>query len=201
MQLYIDFKCPASYLALKPTLALSEQLGVPISWHAIRSYQSPLLPEKPDEEVSTRHRRVRALARQKTHQLYAQVQNLPLNFRNPPTNTDMALAALCLLGDGGDNPLPFITAAFEAYWTGDADLNDARTVAALSGAPDLQNDDDDGDGARARLEAALREAEENGIFTSPTYVVQDVVQDEVSEQIFVGREHLPWIRELLQSAK
>jgi hypothetical protein len=31
--------------------------------------------------------------------------------------------------------------------------------------------------------------------------VQDVVQDEVSEQIFFGREHLPWIRALLQSAK
>ena len=201
MQLYIDFKCPASYLALKPTLALSEQLGVPIGWHAMRSYQSPLMDEKPHEEVGQRHRRVRALARQKTHQLYAQVQNLPLNFRNPPTNTDMALAALCLLGEGGGDPLPFITAAFEAYWTGDADLNDARTVAALSGAPAFPDGDENGDGARARLEAALREAEENGIFTSPTYVVQDVVQDEVSEQIFVGREHLPWIRELLQSAK
>ena len=201
MQLYIDFKCPAAYLALHPTLTLSEQLGVPIGWHAIRSYQSLLLPEKPDEEVSTRHRRVRALARQKTHQLYANVQKLPLRFRNPPTNTDMALAALCLMGDGGGDPLPFITAAFEAYWTSDADLNDALTVAALSGAPDLQNDDDDGDGARARLEVALREAEENGIFTSPTYVVQDVVQNKVSEQVFVGREHLPWIRELLQSAK
>ena len=190
MQLYIDFKCPSSYLALRPTLALSEQLGVPIGWHPMRSYQSPLIDEKPHEEVGQRHRRVRALARQKTHQLYAQVQNLSLNFRNPPTNTDMALAALCLLGDDGSDPLPFITAAFEAYWTGDADLNDARSVAALSGAPDLQNGDDS-DGASARLEAALSEAEEKGIFTSPTYVV--------SEQIFVGREHLPWIRELLQT--
>ena len=190
MQLYIDFKCPSSYLALRPTLALSEQLGVPIGWHPMRSYQSPLMDEKPHEEVGQRHRRVRALARQKTHQLYAQVQNLSLNFRNPPTNTDMALAALCLLGDDGSDPLPFITAAFEAYWTGDADLNDARSVAALSGAPDLQNGDDS-DGASARLEAALSEAEERGIFTSPSYVV--------SEQIFVGREHLPWIRELLQT--
>ena len=201
MQLYIDFKCPAAYLALHPTLALSEQLGVPISWHPIRNTQSPLLPEKPNEEVSTRHRRVLALARQKTHQLYASVQNLPLQFRNPPTNTDMALAALCLLTERGDNPLPFIEAAFAAYWTGDADLNDARAVAALSGAPAIADGDENGDGARTGLEAALREAEENGIFTSPTYVVQDVVQDEVSEQIFVGREHLPWIRALLQSAK
>ena len=197
MQLYIDFKCPAAYLALHPTLALSEQLGVPISWHPIRNTQSLLLPEKPNEEVSTRHRRVRAVARQKTHQLYASVQNLPLQFRNPPTSTDMALAALCLLTERGDNPLPFIKAAFAAYWTGDTDLNDARAVIALSGAPAIADGDENGDGARTRLKAALREAEENGIFTSPTYVVQDVV----SEQVFVGREHLPWISELLQSTK
>ena len=197
MQLYIDFKCPAAYLALHPTLALGEQLGVPISWHPIRKYESRLLQEKPDEEVSTRHRRVRAVARQKTHQLYASVQNLPLQFRNPPTNTDMALAALCYLTERGDNPLPFIKAAFAAYWTGDTDLNDAREVIALLGATAITDRDEIGDGARTRLEAALRKAEENGIFTSPTYVVQDVV----SEQVFVGREHLPWIRELLQSAK
>ena len=197
MQLYIDFKCPAAYLALHPTRVLSEQLGVPISWHAIRSHQTPLLPEEPDEEVSTRHRRVRALARQKTHQLYASVHNLPLQFRNPPTNTDMALAALSLLSERGDNPLPFIKAAFAAYWTGDTDLNDAGAVGALSGAPSIPDTDENGDGVRTRLEAALREAEEKGIFTSPTYVVRA----EVSEQIFVGREHLPWIRELLQSAK
>ncbi len=197
MHLYIDFKCPAAYLALHPTLALSEQLGVPISWHPIRKYESPLLPEKPEEEVSTRHRRVRAVARQKTHQLYAGVQNLPLQFRNPPTDTDMALAALCLLTERGDNPLLFVRAAFAAYWTGDTDLNDAREVIALLGAPAIAEDDRNGDGARTRLEAALRKAEENGIFTSPTYVVEDAV----SEQVFVGREHLPWIRELLKSAK
>ena len=89
-------------------------MGVPIGWHAMRSYQSPLMDEKPHEEVGQRHRRVRALARQKTHQLYAQVQNLPLNFRNPPTNTDMALPR-CAFGEGGVDPLPFITAAFEVY--------------------------------------------------------------------------------------
>jgi len=189
MQLYIDFKCPAAYLALHPSLALSEQLGVPISWHAIRSYQSPLLLEKPNEEVSTRHRRVRELARHKTHQLYAEVQNITLNFRDPPTNTDMALAALCLLTAGGQDPLPFIMAAFAAYWTGDSDLNDAHTVATFSGAPTFPDGGEDD--ARNRLEAALQKAEENGIFTSPTYIV--------NQQIFIGREHLPWISELLQA--
>ena len=186
MHLYIDFKCPAAYLALKPTLALSEELGVPINWHGIRSYQRALMQEMPNEDVGERHRRVRALARQKTHLLYSQVQDLPMQFRNPPTNTDMALAALSLLNESGSDPLPFITAAFNTYWTGDADLNDAVVVAGLPSAPTLENDDD----ARTHFEAALEQAEENGIFTTPTYVV--------NEQIFVGREHLPWIRELLQ---
>ena len=191
MDLYIDFKCPAAYLALKPTLALCEELGVPVNWHAIRSYQSPLMQEKPDEEVGHRHRRVRASARRKTHMLYAEIQNLPLQFRNPPTNTDMALAALSLLNGSGGDPLPFVAAAFDAYWTGDTDLNDATVVAKLSGAPAFSDDDKKGEAARTRLETALGQAEENGIFTSPTYVVKG--------QIFVGREHLPWISELLQT--
>ena len=149
------------------------------------------MQEKPDEEVGERHRRVRALARRKTHMLYAEIQNLPLQFRNPPTNTDMALAALCLLNDSGGDPLPFGTAAFDAYWTGDADLNAAAVVAKLSGAPTFPDNDENGYDAHTRLEVALGQAEENGIFTSPTYVV--------NEQIFVGREHLPWISELLQT--
>ena len=191
MHLYIDFKCPAAYLALKPTRALCGELGIPVNWRAIRSYQSPLIQEKADEEVGERHRRVRALARQKTHMLYAEIQNLPLQFRNPPTNTDMALAALSLLNESGADPLPFVTAAFDAYWTGDANLNDAAVVAKLSGAPAFPDNDENGYDAHTRLEAALGQAEENGIFTSPTYVV--------NEQIFVGREHLPWISELLQT--
>ena len=191
MHLYIDFKCPAAYLALKPTRALCEELGVPLNWHAIRSYQSPLIQEKPDEEVGARHRRVRALERRKTHMLYAEIQNLPLQFRNPPTNTDMALAALSLLNDSGREPLPFVAAVFDAYWTGDADLNDAAVVAKLSGAPAFPDNDENGDAARTRLEAALGQAEENGIFASPTYVV--------NQKIFVGREHLPWISELLRT--
>ncbi len=188
IDLYIDFKCPASYLALKPTLAMSDKLDVAISWHALRSYQAPLLQEKPDEEVGERHRRVRALARQKTHMLYAGVQNLPMQFRDPPTSADMALAALCVLTARGDDPLAFITAAFSAYWTGDADLDDGDIVAALSGAPALP----DAESARRQLEAALKQSEESGIFTSPTYVV--------NEQVFVGRENLPWISEILQPA-
>ena len=191
MHLYIDFKCPAAYLAFKPTRALCEELGIPVNWHAIRSYQSPLMKEKLDEEVGERHRRVRALARRKTHMLYAEIQNLPLQFRNPPTNTDMALAALSLLNDSGGDALPFVAAAFEAYWTGDADLNDAAVVAKLSGAPAFPDNDENGYAARSRLEVDLGQAEKNGIFTSPTYVV--------NEQIFVGREHLPWISELLQT--
>ena len=191
IHLYIDFKCPAAYLALKPTCALCGELGIPVNWHAIRSYQSPLIQEKADEEVGERHRRVRALARQKTHMLYAEIQNLPLQFRNPPTNTDMALAALSLLSESGADPLPFVTAAFDAYWTGDADLNDAAVVAKLSGAPTFPDNDENGYDVHTRLEVALGQAEENGIFTSPTYVV--------NEQIFVGREHLPWIGELLQT--
>jgi 2-hydroxychromene-2-carboxylate isomerase len=46
--------------------------------------------------------------------------------------------------------------------------------------------------ARGALAAAQDAAEEAGIVGAPAYVIAD--------QIFVGREHLPWIEELVLAA-
>ena len=50
---------------------------------------------------------------------------------------------------------------------------------------------DDLSKAHAALEMALDDAEKEGAVDTPGYLVK--------EQMFVGREHLPWIRQLLQS--
>ncbi|MBL6786653.1 MAG: DsbA family protein [PS1 clade bacterium] len=183
--LYIDFKCPASYLAMRPTLALAQKLGVGINWRPVRHYQAPQLAKKPEESVSERHRRVRAHARVQTHAHYAAIQNLPMQFRDPPPSTDIALAALCVLNDTGADTTLFIEAAFQCYWSSDADLDSLHVVSALPGAPDMPDEQ----AARQRLETELASADAAGIFAAPTYIVHD--------QMFLGREHLPWITDLL----
>jgi 2-hydroxychromene-2-carboxylate isomerase len=183
----IDFKSPASCLALEPTLELARQTGVPIEWlpFSVRPFFVP--DEQPDETVGERHRRVRAIAQRDTHLHYAAVQGRPMHFSDRPAGSETALVALA--GIDGD-PVPFIRAAFAAYWAEQADLDDETVVAALFSS--LQMPFPDLVAARAKLVLLRARAAEYGIFDSPSYNIAD--------QLFVGREHLPWIRTLVEAA-
>ena len=183
MDVYIDFKSPAAYLALKPTLALAERLGEPINWYPTQTKQSAIPQIQNDEDRGTTHRRVRAIARQNMHLHYAKVLNVPMQFRETPGNTDLALTALETLS--GDK-VRFIAAAFEAYWTTDVDLSDPETVSSLLIENQCDADLSDPDGT---LDQIFERAQANGAIDAPAYVVR--------EQLFIGREHLPWIEALI----
>ena len=184
----IDFKSPASYLALGPTLALARETGVQIEWlpFSVRPFLIP--EEKAEETVGERHRRVRAISQRDSWLHYAAVQGREMHFSEKPAGSEAALAALVAI-DG--DPVPFIRAAFAAYWTEQADLDDETVVAALLSS--LQIPLPDPQSARAKLLSVRAQAEERGIFESPSYLIAD--------QLFVGREHLPWIRSLIEAAK
>ncbi|WP_417595602.1 hypothetical protein [Parasphingorhabdus sp.] len=184
----IDFKSPASCLALEPTLDLARETGVQIDWlpFSIRPFSIP--EEQPNETVGERHRRVRALSRRDTWLHYAAVQGRDMHFAETPAGSDAALAALASI-DG--DPVPFIRAAFAAYWSEQADLDDETVVAALLSS--VQKPVPDPQSAGEKLLSIRVRAEEYGIFESPSYIIAD--------QLFVGREHLPWIRSLIEAAK
>ncbi len=184
----VDFKSPASCLALEPTLELTRETGVQIEWlpFSVRPFLIP--EEKAEETVGERHRRVRALSQRDTWLHYAAVQGREMHFSKTPAGSEAALAALATIE--GD-PAPFIRAAFSAYWTEQADLDDETVVTALLSS--VQTDVPDSQLARAKLLSLRARAEERGIFESPSYVIAD--------QLFVGREHLPWIRSLIEAAK
>ena len=187
LTVFIDFKSPASFLALEPTLALAQETGVQIDWSpfSVRPFS---IPEKQAEEtVGERHRRVRAIAQRDTHLHYARVQGREMRFSNTPAGSDAALTAMA--GIDGD-PVPFIRAAFAAYWTEQADLDDEAVVTALFSSLDMPLPD--WETAREKLVSIRAKAEESGIFESPSYVIAD--------QLFVGREHLPWIGSLIEAA-
>ena len=186
LTVYIDFKSAPSYLAIKPTLAPAERVGISIDWRPFRTVQREVPKRGTEETVGERHRRVRAASQRALVIKYAAHQGIDLNFPDDPGRTDLALGVLA--GIRGDR-LAFIRAAFAAYWDGHESLDDTSVVDRLlyqSGAEfrgDLNS-------ARDLLERVQNQAETEGIVGAPAYVIAD--------QIFIGREHLLWIEDLLR---
>lgn len=185
LTLYIDFKSPAAYLAIAPSLSLAERLSIPIEWRPFRTVERDIPRLGKHETVGESHRRVRAESQRAIAIKYATHQGLSLAFPELPGRSDLALGVLAELR--GDR-LGFIHAAFAAYWTEHADLDDPETLERLI-AKSAANHPGTFEATRARLEAEQDRAEAVGIVGAPAYVI--------AEQIFVGREHLPWIEELV----
>lgn len=189
LRVYIDFKSAPSYLALKPTLALAERLAIEIDWKPFRTTERKMTSLDPDETVGQRHRRIRDEAQRKTAIKYAAHQGIDLRFPDHPDCTDLALSALSVIET---DPLPFIHAAFHAYWQDRADLDDPATVRRLIDTTGTRLGADLSE-ICDRIEIAQSEAEADGIVGAPAYVI--------AEQIFIGREHLPWIEELVRTTQ
>ena len=187
LTVYIDFKSPAAYLAIKPTLALAERLSLPLDWRPFQTIERDVPKLGKEETVGESHRRVRAASQRALAIKYASHQGIDLKFPPRPGVTDLALAVLAELE--GD-PLPFVEAAFATYWQAHADLNDPAIVQEIIAGSGVEYTGD----LKTALESlgvALQQAEDAGIVGAPAYVI--------AEQIFVGREHLPWIEEIARA--
>ncbi|MDP6377112.1 MAG: DsbA family protein [Pseudomonadales bacterium] len=186
MRFYLDFKSPAAYLAMRPTLALVHKHGLDVRWLPYLSSQQRVLEPMAQETRGETHRRVRALARRDVHLMYADIQGLEMIFPEHLAQTDLALCALLALKE---SPVDFILAAFRSYWVDHADLNDAdvvRELLATSGQDPPTLD------VRNYAESLARnqlDAQERGVVDVPAYVI--------GEQVFIGREHLPWIEQMV----
>ncbi len=191
IDIYIDFKSPAAYLALAPTRELLKRTGAHATWHPFNTRLSTSPEKKVNENKGEKHRRVRALARRDVHLLYAGVQNLPMVFQDQPFEAQLALAVLQDLNkDLNRDADRYIDAAFKAYWQEQQDLNAPDVVTALL--QDLQLDmpvPDIQTVTRIMDETSVT-AQNQGVIETPAYVV--------AGQVFIGREHLPWIEELLR---
>ena len=186
LTIYIDFKSPASYLALKPTIALIEETGIEAQWLPFSSRPFIIPAEKPDETIGERHRRVRAISQRDTHLHYAEVQGLEMTFADKPAGSEAALQAVTALRE---TSVSFVQSAFKAYWSEQVDLDDQGIVTQLlencgHGALDWET-------SARQLDEIREEALERKVFETPTYLIDG--------QIFLGREHLPWIRSLYPS--
>jgi len=191
LSVLLDVRQPTAYLALHPARAFAEECGVSVDWLpiAVPPLKAPTEPAA-DDDRGVRHRRHRAHAIAREIEIYGGAQGLCLRelYRDPDPSA-FHLAWLWLRERHEAHLLPFLTEAFRAYWALDLDPSKPGEVVPLLGAAGAGFDawcEREGPQAAEALAVALAE---RGVARAPAYLVED--------EIFVGRQHLPMIRWIL----
>lgn len=184
--IYIDFKSGPAYLAMKPTLELLQRRRIAATWLPFESRVPAANPQRDGETRGETHLRVRQEQRRATCLKYAAIQGTTMVYPETPGSTRCALVALLY---AQPEPLPFIAAAFAAYWRDNLDLDDPAVVAQLLQQAGCDAAGFDAANYATALEDGQLQAEELGVFDTPMYLVGD--------EMFLGREQLPWIESLL----
>ena len=84
----------------------------------------------------------------------------------------------------------FVAGAYQAYWADQLDLNDATVIANLLEESGYDAAEFNGSYLE-KLDEHQLASEDRGVIDTPAYVIE--------EQVFIGREHLPWLREILRT--
>lgn len=186
-----DFASSASLLALKPTLALADELGVDIAFHPFPT-DAPrgAPPPSATESVAERHARVRAEYHAKDFARYAKAQGLEVN--RTPAGADTKLASIaCLQARRQGVASAFVEHVFRDFWADRLDIESRDAVAEVLA--EVGGGTFDADSLEAEYDAERKALAERGVHAVPAYLVAD--------QLFIGRQHLPMIRWLLTGEK
>jgi 2-hydroxychromene-2-carboxylate isomerase len=186
----VDFKSPEAYLAVAPTRALEERLGLTFDWVAVSV--AALTPPKPaaaNEDRGTRHRRMRAEYRANDLRRYAAARGLDLGdvYRQPDTTT-ASLGLLWLRRWAPASVGDYVAGVFDRLWRDGADADLGFVERCLAGAARGFRAYAAGDGPR-ELEAVAAELTAAGVWSTPAYLVAD--------DLFIGRQHLPMVEWLI----
>lgn len=184
---YIDFKSAGSLLAIDPLIGLAERTGLAIEWQPFSTEPRDLPDSGADQTVIESHHRVREQALRAMDSKYAALRGIALHYPPEEGCCDLALGVLAQIE--GDR-LPFIRACFDAYWRDHADLDDPQTVTDLIDRSGARYKADWAQ-TRSAFDAAQARAEAAGVVNAPAFLI--------AGQIFIGRQHLPWIEEIATS--
>ena len=190
----IDFKSPKAYLALAPTFALEDKLGMRFDWLPVSvSPMTRPAAKQPNEDRGTQHRRMRGEYYERDLRRYAHAYGLELSdlYRNPDT-TLAGVGLMFVRRDGHAAVRRYLHLVFERYWNARLDIEDARAIAAALAGADVATfgwDEFAAGAGRDEYEHTVRALREGGVFDVPAYVV--------GGDVFFGRQHLPMIEWLL----
>ena len=194
----LDIRSPHAYLALHPAAHLASELGIVINWLPLEvpSLPPPSAPG-PEDDRGTRHLRYRAQAIAREIETYGDAQGLVLRecYRDPDPAA-LNLGWLWVRERHPDRLGVFLAEAFRAYWALELDPADEEAVAVLADPLGGERREfrawcaDDGPATAALIAQELRERR---LFGVPGYLVEN--------EFFLGRQHLPMIRWILEGRK
>ncbi len=197
LAVFVDVKSANSFLAIKPTQALADELGLHVDWrpYVMKDSAYAVYTEQPrdeplPEDVAKRHAMVRARYIIADQDRYAKQQGLTLI--RPTRTVDSDLFAMGLLW-ARKQPPPFadryVSASFERFWRQELDIESIDDMASL-----IQELNEDAEGftlyvlnaGPGDLETNQKALDDINVIDTPTYLVAD--------DIFIGRQHLPLIK-------
>jgi 2-hydroxychromene-2-carboxylate isomerase len=190
----VDFKNPFAYLAVEPTRALEQRLGLTADWLPL--IVAPLSRPKaaaPSDDRGTRHRRIRAEYFERDLARYARARGLDIGDCYRSLDVTMAAVGLeWLRRTDRARAGRYVEAMFSHFWqrgassASEADVRAALIELGANGERFAADVAVRGAAWLAALQSSLAAA---GLFTVPSYVVEG--------EVFVGRQHLPMVEWLL----
>jgi 2-hydroxychromene-2-carboxylate isomerase len=195
LSVLLDVRHPFAYLALHPAIEFGASMATEINWLPLAAPTlKPPTSAEPSDDRGVVHRRHRAHAIAREIETYAQTQGLVV--RDYYRNGSAAAAHLGWLWvrERYRDRLPaYLAEMFRLYWSVQLDPSSPEQVAVLletvnAGGADFGNwCIDEGSPMAATLADELRDLGMSGV---PAFVVDD--------EVFIGRQHLPMIRWILE---
>ncbi len=197
---YIDYKSPYAFVAVDPTYARADQLGIEIDWR-------PLTLDIPSYLGSARlDDRGRVVENNRTPQQWTGVRYAYRDARRYAALMGYTLRGTVKIWDtslvhigmmwakrqGADILRGYTNRVYTRFWRRELDAEDAGVVRSVLADAGAQMDAFEvflAGAGRAEHDAMQARIFDAGIFGVPSYVVDG--------ELFFGREHLPMVRWLL----
>jgi 2-hydroxychromene-2-carboxylate isomerase len=194
---YTDYKSPYAYLANGPIFQLAEEVSVALVWRPyvldIPKYLGSALVDAAGnvlEEDRNPHqwRRVRYSYMDCRRQ--ARKQGLTIRGTRKIWDSNLAAAGMLWAQRSGEAVFRrYHEAVFERFWRRELDIESVPAIAAILNEAGASGFAAWADQGRTEVAKIVAEAEAQGVFGVPTFIVND--------ELFWGREHLPDIRAML----
>lgn len=194
---YVDIKSPYAFVAIRPTLALEAELGVPFDWRPltldIPSYLGSAEKKKGKVVKSAgRSQRTWNAIRYsyRDARRYAERQGLVLKGTEKIWDSTIAnIGILWVMQTARDKLADYFEAVYPPFWRRELDIEDLSVIEACLNEAGVRSDGfaafASGEG-RQLHDDLQPQFHPNGIYGVPTYVLGD--------DILFGREHIPYLR-------